>query len=153
MSEDKKVNFYIKPSEAEDVNYLYNKLRQADIEEVTAIGSDPLTSLCEGFIFSQECYTCFYDEKPIGMFGLGYLADNTGSIWFLGTDETLKHPKEWIKNGRQYVNHFLENYPVLTNMVSVNNTAHIQWLKHLGAIFSAPYEVNSNLFKDFYFIK
>lgn len=153
MSEDKKVNFYIRPSEAEDINYLYDKLRQADIEEVTAIGSDPLTSLCEGFIFSQECYTFIYNNKPSGMFGLGYLDNNLGSIWFLGSDEVFKVPKEWIKLGRQYINHFLEKYPVLTNMVSVNNTAHIKWLKHLGAKFSAPYEKNSNLFKDFYFIK
>lgn len=146
-------DFYIRPAEAEDIKQLKDNLRQADIEEIAANGSDPLTSLCEGFIFSQECYTCVYNEKPIGMFGLSYLDDSEGSVWFLGTEATFKHPSKWIKLGRQYINHFLEKYPVLTNMVSVNNTAHIQWLKHLGAIFSTPYEKNSNLFKDFYFIK
>lgn len=149
MSEDRTLSFYIRPSEGEDVAYLHDKLRQADIEEIAALGSDPLTSLCEGFIFSKECYTCIYNGKPSGMFGLGY----EGSIWFLGTDDILKVPKLWIKTGRQYINHFLEIYPVLTNMVSVNNTTHINWLKHLGAKFSLPYEKNSNLFKDFYFIK
>lgn len=151
MSEDSK--FYIRASEADDIKYLKNNLRQADIEEVTAQGSDPLTSLCEGYIFSQECYTSVYKGKPSGMFGLSYLSDKRGSIWFLGTDDILEVPREWIKLGRQYINHFLEIYPVLTNMVAVNNKAHINWLKHLGAIFSAPYEVNGNLFKDFYFLK
>lgn len=149
MSEDKRVKLYIRPAEAEDIKDLKDNLRQADIEEITATGSNPLTSLCEGFIFSKECYTVINNKKPIGMFGLGV----NNSIWFLGTEETIKHPKEWIKIGRQYINHFLEIYPVLANTVSVNNTAHINWLKHLGAKFSAPYEKNSNLFQDFYIIK
>lgn len=151
MSEAKTTNFYIRPSEAEDIMYLHDKLRQADIEEITALGSNPLTSLCEGYIFSQECYTCVYNNEPSGMFGLSYF-NGEGSIWFLGTDNIQKVPKEWIKQGRQYINHFLEIYPILSNMVSINNKAHIRWLKYLGAIFSAPYEFNGSLFKDFYFI-
>ena len=151
MSEDN--NFYIRPSEAEDIMYLKDNLRQADIEEITATGSNPLVSLCEGYIFSQECYTCIYNDKPSGMFGLSYFGDKQGSIWFLGTDDLQKVPKEWLICGRQYINHFLEIYPILSNMVSIDNRVHIRWLKHLGAIFSAPYEVNGNLFRDFYFLQ
>lgn len=153
MSEDKIVKLYIRPSEGSDIEYLKDNLRQADLEEVAALGSTPLVSLCDGYIFSQECYTVVCEDKPSGMFGLSYLDDSTGSIWFLGADNLLQFPKQWIKLGRQYINHFLEIYPVLANTVSVNNKVHIGWLKHLGAIFSLPYEKNSNLFRDFYFIK
>lgn len=150
---EKTNNFYIRPSEAEDVQYLYDKLREDDIEEITALGSNPLVSLCEGFIFSKECYTCIYNDKPIGMFGIGLSSNEQGSIWFLGADDIQKVPKEWILFGRQYINRFLNIYPILTNMVSINNTAHIRWLKKLGAIFSAPYNYNNQQFLDFYFIK
>ena len=145
--------FYIRPSEANDIDYLKDNLRQADIEEITALGSNPLFSLCEGFIYSQECYTCIYQDKIIGMFGLSHLDTTKGSIWFLGTEQTHKLPKRWVMFSRQYINHFLNIYPILTNMVAVDNTAHIRWLKKLGAIFSVPYKFNNHLFQDFYFIR
>ncbi len=152
MLEDNKVT--IRASVAQDITDLKDNLRKADIEELSALGSTPLVSLCEGFLYSDKCYTCLKGNKPIGMFGLSKtLIKNQGSIWFLGSYETLKYPKGWLKIGGQYINDFLKIYPVLTNIVSVNNIEHINWLKHLGAIFSAPYKFNDNLFQDFYFIK
>lgn len=144
----------IKITKADDIQYLCNQLRQADVNELTACCSDPLTSLSEGYIFSDECYTAYVDNEPAGMFGVAsnILPENMASIWFLGTDKMSLVPKEWIRTGRYYINHFLLNNPVLTNMVSTENKLHIKWLEKMGAIFSAPIEFNNHQFLQFYII-
>lgn len=143
-------NFYIKPSIIADVTKLVDNLRQADIDEITAQGHNPLISLFDGFFFSDECYTCFFNNKVMGMFGIDI---KFNSIWFLGSDDSEKVAREWIKEGRYYINHFLELSPILTNTVSTKNKLHIGWLKRMGAKFSAPYLINNHYFQDFYIIK
>ena len=140
----------IKITKAEDVKNLIGSLRQDDLDEITAMGSNELNSLMNGFLLSDECYSVFVNNHIIGMFGFNQA---TNSIWFLGSDECEKCKRQWIREASYYIKHFLEITPILTNTVSTKNKLHINWLKRMGAIFSAPYLINNQYFQDFYIIK
>jgi hypothetical protein len=140
----------IKITKAEDVKNLIGSLRQGDLDEITAMGSNELNSLMNGFLLSDECYSVFVNNHIIGMFGFNQA---TNSIWFLGSDECEKCKRQWIREASYYIKHFLEITPILTNTVSTKNKLHINWLKRMGAIFSAPYLINDQYFQDFYIIK
>lgn len=142
--------FIVKPSTGYDVIELKDNLRQADINEITALGSNSLNSLLSGYLFSDECYTTFINDIPCGMFGY---TSKTNCIWFLGSDLINFVPREWINTGNKYINRFLKFSPILKNTVSTDNILHIKWLKRMGAKFSAPYLINNHYFQDFYIIK
>ena len=142
--------FMVKITKAEDVSNLIGHLRQEDLEEIQAKNHTDLMALMDGYIFSDECYSVFVNNHIAGMFGV---SKRTNSIWFLGSNTIKKCKREWIIVARKYIKHFLELTPVLTNSVSVKNILHIQWLKRMGAKFSAPYLINNHLFQDFYIIK
>jgi hypothetical protein len=143
-------NFKVEQTKAEDVLLLKDRLRREDLADLRASNSTPLRSLMEGYTFSDECYSVFVGDLVIGMFGF---CKFTRSIWFLGSEECADCKKEWLKVASEYINHFLEITPVLTNTVSVENILHIKWLKRMGAKFSVPYYINGYLFQDFYIIK
>lgn len=140
----------IRSSKGTDVIDLKDNLRQADINEITALGSNPLNSLLSGYLFSDECYTALINNKVCGMFGY---VRQTNCVWFLGSDLINSVPKEWINTGKQYINRFLQFSPILKNTVSTDNKLHIKWLKRMGAKFSAPYLINNHYFQDFYILQ
>ena len=143
-------NFMIKITKAEDVKNLIGSLRQDDLDEITAMGSNELNSLMNGFLLSDECYSVFVNNHIVGMFGFN---KQTSSIWFLGSDGCNHCKRQWLRTAGYYIRHFLEISPILTNTVSIKNILHINWLKRMGAIFSAPYMINNQYFQDFYIIK
>ena len=149
---DKNKEFYIREALTDDIKELSENLRQADINEITALGSNPLMGLLESFLYSEECYTVIIDGQISGMFGISHVnqPDGFAQIWFLGSDLTTKLPRKWIKEGRYYINQFLNKYAYLVNIVSTENILHIKWLERMGAVFSEPLEINNHLFKQFF---
>lgn len=145
-----KINFEIKPAEIKDIISLKDNLRQADINALTALGSTTLNSLLDGYLSSDECYSTYINNQVAGVFGFN---KKYNCIWFLGSDLIDTVPKEWIKTGKKYINHFLELSPVLKNTISLDNKLHIKWLKRMGARFSAPYLINNTYFQDFFIIR
>lgn len=143
-------NFMVSPTKAEDISKLANNLREADVDEILALGGLPLNSLLDGYLLSDECYSAFVDNHIIGIFGFN---EKYHTIWFLGNELCETVPREWIKTAGYYIQHFLNLSPVLTNTVSIKNKLHIKWLKKMGAKFSAPYMINNRYFQDFYIIK
>lgn len=145
-----KNNFKVENTKAEDIINLIGNLRQVDLKECLDLGSTDTVSLIDGFLFSDECYSAFINNHIMGVFGIN---KRNQSIWFLGNNLYSLVPKEWMKAGKYYINHFLESTPILTNKISVNNKEHIKWLRKMGAIFSIPYLIDNNYFQDFYIIK
>lgn len=147
---NRKDKIIVTPTKAEDVMDLVHNLRLEDVEEIEALGNIPLVSLFNGFLFSDECYTAFVDNYIIGIFG--YCSQNK-RIWFLGSELSKKTKREWLINAKHYINHFLKKEPILMNTVLTKNKLHIQWLKRIGAKFSAPYFINNHCVQDFYIIR
>ena len=135
-----------------DVYELAPNLRQDDINEIHALELTPSQSLLRGYVYSDECYSVKFNNKVIGMFGVsGYgMAKGFGSIWFLGSDETTKHPIAFVKEGRNYIRKFLQKYDILINAVDSRNHSHIKWLKHIGLNVTTPIIINGYEFLQFY---
>jgi hypothetical protein len=66
-------------------------MREADIEELTAVGNvSPETALMSGYLESKPyCYTGMKDGTPFTMFGVVPMDRElkTGSIWLLATND------------------------------------------------------------------
>ena len=135
-----------------DVEALTNNLRKEDIEEIEALGVTPYEALGEGYVFSTECYALTLYDKTIGLFGVSTykMPEGYASIWFLGSEETNHIPYEWLIVGKEYINKFLNEYGILTNIVSKKNKLHIKWLKRMGAVFE---EAPIDGFKQFFILK
>lgn len=142
----------IVPSVLDDVFELEPNLRLDDIKEVEALGSCPMKSLLRGFIYSDKCYTVKLNNKVIGMFGVGSFEMPKGfaSIWFLGSDDLFTIPVTFIREGRNYINQFMQKYDIIVNAVDSRNTSHIKWIEKCGMKFSSPIIINGFEFIQFY---
>ena len=139
------------PSVAEDVLELKDNLRAEDIQECQACGHTPQEALQTGFIYS-ECYSAKVKGRTEAMFGVSSYnqPEGFGVIWYLGSDESFKHPIMLVKEGRKQVKKWLEKYKVLYNIVDARNVRHIAWLKHLGFTFVNTVKMNGYNFIQFY---
>ena len=144
----------ITPSVANDVAELQDNLRAEDVAECQACGHTPAEALLMGFVTS-ECYSAKVNGKTEAMFGVSSFQQpkGYGVIWYLGSDESFKHPIALVKGGRKYVKQWLEKYDVLYNAVDARNERHIAWLKHIGFIFTDSIDVNGYEFLNFYLKK
>lgn len=139
----------------DDVFELAPNLRLDDINEVTALGSNPEGSLLKGFIYSDKCYTVKLNNKTIGMFGVSSYEMPKGfaSIWFLGSDDLFTIPITFVKEGRNYINSFMQDYDILVNAVDSRNVSHIKWIDRCGMSFASSILINGIEFIQFYKIK
>ena len=148
----------IKKSTLMDVFDLKDRLREDDINELQALGSNPQKALLRGYIYSNKCYSVFEEDKIIGMFGYSdfNMPKDTCSIWFLGSEESVKHPIAFCKIGRDFIeNDALVRYKIAMNRVYTENIKHIKWLDRMGVIFiwDTPIEINGKQFIEFYKIR
>jgi hypothetical protein len=142
----------IVPSVAEDVFELEDNLRAEDVQECQACGRTPHDALMEGFVWS-ECYSAKVNGITEAMFGVSSYQqpEGYGVIWYLGSDESFKHPVTLVKGGREYTRKWLQKFDVLYNIVDARNVRHIAWLKHIGFIFTGKtIDVNGYEFLQFY---
>ena len=145
-------DFIIQPSEAEDVYELKDNLRAEDVRECQAGGYTPFQALLNGFVHSDECYSAKINNRTVAMFGVSSKnqVEGVGVIWFLGGDETERHPISMVRDSKEYLDRWLEKYKILWNVVDVRNTRHIAWLKHLGFTFINHININGYRFLQFY---
>ena len=126
-------------SRESDVQAIAPKLRQADLDEIEALGEDPEDALSKSYFGSKpRCYTAEHKEVPMAMFGVVPFADNPkwGSIWLLGTDDvTNKAPISFLKWTKLFFPTLIEPYEMVCNIVDKRNTVHIKWIKWLGFSF------------------
>jgi hypothetical protein len=112
-------------------------LREEDADEALYGGfEDAMLALLWSSEMSDEVITVFSEEgEPIGIWG--YQDDECGGVqvWAVGTDDLVASPKSLLKAGIQMRDALLERYDVIYNSVFVGNTAHIDWLSRLGAVW------------------
>lgn len=144
----------IVPSVAEDVFELKDNLRAEDVAECQACGHTPLEALLQGYVWS-ECYSAKVYGKTEAMFGVSSYKqpEGYGVVWYLGSDESFRHPVTLVKGGREFVSKWLEKFNVLYNTVDARNLRHIAWLKRIGFTFTDAVTVNGYKFLQFYKIK
>lgn len=130
---------FVTESEYEDIKKIASGLRQADANEIDALGREPEEAIEESYFGSKpKCYTFIGKGVPAAMFGVVPFEENErwGSIWLLGTDRvTNVIPISFLKWTKKFLPTLLEPYDMVCNIVDARNTVHIKWIKWLGFTF------------------
>jgi hypothetical protein len=122
-------------SKKSHIPQVYNNLRQADRDEVEAIGRDPFTALKQGFKASSPCYTWMCDDKPSALFGCVPYTEEFAAIWLLGTDNISKHKYPFMKTVTKFHKELVRPYPITGNIVDERNKVHMKYIEHIGYTF------------------
>ena len=133
-------DLYPTEAEYEDIKKVASEMREADKNELKALGmDDPEEALKESYFGSKpKCYTAIGAGVPVARCGVGPFEENErwGSIWLLGTDGVTKDiPITFLKWTRKFLPTLLEPYDMVCNIVDARNTVHIKWIKWLGFSF------------------
>jgi hypothetical protein len=145
----------IRQSIIEDVHYLADRLRQADIDELSVHGLTPFQSLMSGYRCSDVCYSILNDENEVmAIFGTCTVPEieecYASTIWLLASLEIEKHKMFFLRNSRKWLETLIEPYDIVFNAVDTRNELHISWIKWLGFNFTDDTEINGYTFKQFY---
>lgn len=133
---------------------LYDNIRLADQLEMRELGED-----CPGYIIdSMEVSDILYqartnDGKLLCVMGTSpspKLPEGYHVVWCLGTKELSRHKREFVVQGHAVLKEFLFRKGTLFNIISVNNTEAITWIKHQGAHFYGEVKVRKGIFKPFF---
>jgi len=119
---------------------MFPHMRQADIDELDAIGVQPKPALMNSLRCSMLAWTGLADGEIVCIFGVSSsnLLAGVGQPWLMGTDLIVKHSREFIRRSRPCVRKMLEIYSHLENYVDVRNEKAIAWLKYIGFSFDDP---------------
>lgn len=121
-----------------DIVHIADNMRDVDLSEVTALGSNPHAALTQGIEGGVVSFTAVdEDETPVLMFGVSMLDKEDGAIWLLGTDDVKKHARSMVRDVPLWLElcFQLTGADKLYNIVWVENATAIRWLSHAGAIF------------------
>lgn len=122
-----------------DVEILSKNLCDANIIEAVNLGLEPKGALKKSFDKSTECYTVFYNQDPIAMYGVAAqeLYPNSeykaGLIWFVSSNKIKLIWRQMVKEMPSFIKKFLEEYNVLFNFENDQNKIFLKLLKLSGA--------------------
>lgn len=141
----------IRPATLQDAELLAQTMRQADIVELAATGTDPLTALIESVERSVVAWTAENDDGIICMWGVApaSILGGIGAVWLLGSDLVTQVKKRFLIETLKYVAEMRELFPVLINYVMVGNDVSQRWLRWAGAKFYPPIKINGVWFQPF----
>ena len=151
-------NVRVRDSEAKDIDFLKDNLREADIQEIWASHRvRPAEALSILLKQSETCMTILIKEEPVGIFGITCedLLSDVAFIWMLATNGLMKFRKSFIKECKGFINSQLENYATLEGYVHEKNQLSKRWLKWCGCDFgqTIPFGIDKELFTYFCFKK
>lgn len=124
-------------------------VRQADIDELAAMGATPEQCIRYGIQLSTQCVTVFLDGEPAGVVGVIDYEDYR-LPWAVFTTAIERHPLPFLRGAKQWLKG-IEGY--LLNFVDARNTVTIRWLRWLGfTLDSEPvaHGVHGELFHRFW---
>lgn len=113
------------------------KMRQEDRNEIKRFNkTSSIRAINMSYHHSLVCWTVLKNGEPIAMFGAGELSclSRDGLVWFLGTDEVKKHPREYLQGVRYYVQEMLKDFEHLHNKIDYSNTLAIRFAKKMLAL-------------------
>ncbi len=131
----------IRPTRPEDVEALIANLRESDLIECIAYGRDDIPAGIRSSVNrSVLCWTGLADGEVASIMGctpLNMLA-GIGSPWMLGTPLLDRHSRVLVRETPAYIARMLSIFPHLFNLVHVENTTSVRWLRRVGFTLHAP---------------
>lgn len=131
----------VRAAHVDDAAALVKVLRQADRDELQAIGSTDFQGDIEKSIAgSVLAFSSTIDGEIACIFGVGgaSLIGGTAVVWCLSADIPRKHRRVFAKGSVWWRDYFLARFPVMMNAIDDRNIATKRWLKWLGASFAEP---------------
>ena len=144
---------FVEPT-IEMVESIASDMRQADVDEIwESSGSRPLDGLMSSWKASKLVTVVVIDDVPCVMLGL-VITDTisgAGIPWLLGTNEALKHKREFLRLVPDVIDEMFELCTLLYNYVHVKNRVSVVWLKRIGFKFdkAVPIGANKEMFYKF----
>ena len=123
-----------------DVQDLVPRLRPWDLVECLALGRAPATALMDPFVAGHgpTTFALEQDGKLIALAGLTPLLIGSG-IWMLGSEEIDDCGLDFLRLGREWVHWAAREHGPLQNVVPVQCTTTIRWLKWMGFDFDPSF--------------
>lgn len=120
-----------------DCYALIPRLREADVQEIEALGFTPERGVLGSFDNSEHVFTIEHGGLPIAIFGgaddkCSDCTNDRGVPWLLASDGIRDHYVWFVRSSLEIVGMVQQHYGVLHNLVDVRNTLHIRWLKWCG---------------------
>jgi len=136
------------------VTYVAKHMRPADVAECLATYGpciDPGNMLQVSVRNSTRAWGVRTPGgTPLAIFGVApyALLGGAGVAWMIGTPAVDDLKRQLLVVGREYVDRMLTMFDELTNFVSVEHTASLNWLRHLGFTIepAAPYGAGRQMF-------
>lgn len=114
-------------------------LRQVDVDEIKAMtGFSTKIAVAFSIASSAPGYAVELFEKPVAIFGAGYVNDNLGTPWLLATDIISQYPLHFYRISRDIFTEIKRKYKRLENYVDARNKLSLKWLKWLGFNIEPP---------------
>lgn len=122
-----------------DARYVAQRLREADTEEVRALGFSAKDAVMLSFAGSDDRFVGIVDGEAAMVFGVtAPLYGGAASVWALGTPKCNEVPVAMVKCGRQIVSAFLQKYGYLENYCAADYEKSLRWLKLIGFTIDDP---------------
>lgn len=144
---------YVRQSVLADAIELAPNLRQADLDELSALRTnDPLFALIAPFTDQNaQTYSIVGDQNEVvGIFGV----NEFGAVWMLSSDLLYeRYKKEFIRQAKHWIDVLHAPHEFIYNYVDQRNTVSISWLRHCGFTVSKtsyPYGLNDEPFHLLY---
>lgn len=123
----------VKPT-YEHAMFIARTMRDEDLVEVTASGSNPVSAMMSGYRSEFALSVLSEGDIPLCMLGVNPLCKLTGAgvPWLLSSKYALQYKREFLEQSPPIIEEMLSVYPKLENYVHVKNRLSIRWLSWLG---------------------
>lgn len=152
-----KTEVWARTSVGSDLDGMMHRLRDIDRREINAVTMrDPAVALCSAYMNALRCWTVFFRDEPVAMFGVTRQAmtSDTGTAWLLSTDKIELIPRTFVRHSREYVRAMFERtiFNRLENWVHDENEVSKRWLQWCGFTIGAvePYGYKRENFRKFW---
>ena len=125
----------VRTATAADARYVAENLRQADRDELKAVGWDDPTAALEASIEASTMRVCILDNagNPAVLGGCAPSPDaDVGIPWMMSTEAIHDFPTEFLRISKRSVLKMHDQFPILTQMVDVRNHTSVGWMQWLG---------------------
>jgi hypothetical protein len=115
-------------------------MRQSDINEIWAANAMlPTQAIVESLKGSAVARTWLIHGLPAAMGGIKpWPTEDQGLIWFLATNEIMRHKFKFIVESRKEFIERRSGFPYLHNWIDVRDKQAIRWLGWLGFHVEQP---------------
>lgn len=135
------VHWHVTPSKPWHIDRMTPLVREADRRELwSGWRSTPEASLRHGLERSTHCWTALVNFQPVCIFGVvpESLLGASGVVWLIGTDEVVSRQVGFLRRCRPHLKRLQGMYSHLSNYVSAENIAAVEWLHWMGFTIHDP---------------